>query len=73
MPHECFDGEQVSTVFIQMSAESMTERMAGEPLLPAKAPFMGMDMSGEKESINRTVFHVPLWKKEAPRFLEWVI
>ena len=67
MPHECFDDEQVSTVFIQMSVESMTERMAGEPLLPAKAPFMGMDMSGEKESINRTVFPRSALEKGSPR------
>ena len=67
MSHEGFNGEQVSTIFIQMSAKGMTKRVASETLFPAKAPFMCMDVPGEKESINGTIFPVLLWKEKSPR------
>ena len=45
---EGLDGEQVRAIFVKIGAESMVEGMAGEPLRPAKAPFMGMDVPGEE-------------------------
>ena len=34
--HEIFDGKQVGPVFIKVSSKGMPERMAGEPVFPAR-------------------------------------
>ena len=53
MAHECLDGHKISTIFIKMGPESVAESMAGDPFGPAKLFFVIMDMSGDKESIDR--------------------
>ena len=45
MAKECFYGEQIGAVFIQMGAKGVAERMTGEALFPAKAALMLMDMA----------------------------
>lgn len=36
VPHQVFNGKQVSPVFVQMCTKGMAERMAGQAALPAK-------------------------------------
>lgn len=45
MSEDCFDGQQIGTVFVKMSAQSMAERMAGESFRSAQTFFMPVDMS----------------------------
>lgn len=52
MAKECFYGEQVSAVLIQMGAKSMAEGMAGEAVRPAEPALMLMDVTGEEEGID---------------------
>lgn len=49
-------GQKVDAVFIEMSAESMTEGMAGKAMRPSKTFFMVMDMTRDIERIHRTLF-----------------
>ena len=49
MTHECLYGHKICTVFIKMSAESMTEGMAGDPFGPAEFFFMVVDTTGNKK------------------------
>ena len=51
MSQQSFNGKQVNAILIQMGAEGMPERMAGEPALPAKAVLMGMDMPGKEKGV----------------------
>lgn len=44
MTEKGFDGQKIRAVFIQVGTKGMPEGVTGEPLLPAKAFFMGMDM-----------------------------
>lgn len=66
VPQECLDSEQISPIFVKMCAESVTERMAGEPLRPAEAPLMGMDMPGEEKGIDGRVNAGLFREKPAP-------
>lgn len=43
MSEQCFNGKQVSSIFIKVCAKGMAERMAGEPVVPAKFRFFGGD------------------------------
>lgn len=52
--HEGFDRHKVDSVLIKMGAESMTKCMAGDPVRPSKLFLVGMDVSGDKEGIDRT-------------------
>lgn len=67
MSHKGFNGKQARSVFIQMCAKSVSEGMAGKPALPAEPAFMGMDMVGEKESINGSVLSVLFWEEISHR------
>ena len=58
MSHEIFNGEQIGTILIQMCAESMSERVAGNLPLPSKSVLVSMDMSGKEEGINGTIFTI---------------
>ena len=40
MPHQVLDGKQIRSVFIQMCAKGMPERMACQAVLPSKFRFM---------------------------------
>ena len=68
MSQQSFNGKQVNAILIQMGAESMPERMAGEPALPAKAVLMGMDMPGKEKGVNGPVLSVLLGEKISPGF-----
>ena len=52
MAKQCFDGEQVSAVFIQMGAKSMAEGMAGEAVFPSEPSFMKAHMAHDEECVN---------------------
>ena len=67
MSKEGLDGEEVSTVFIEVGAEGMPKGMAGEPPGPAEAFLMGMDVPGEEEGVNRPVLSILLWEKITQR------
>lgn len=66
MPKQCLDGKQVNAILVQMGAESMAERMAGEPALPSQPVLMGMDMPGEEKGVNGPVLPVLLREEIAP-------
>ena len=40
MPHQVLDGKQIRSIFIQMCAKGMSERMACQAVLPSKFRFM---------------------------------
>lgn len=63
---ESLDGEQISPIFVKVCAESVAEGMAGEPLRPTEAPFMGMDMPGKEKGINGCVNAGLFREKPAP-------
>ena len=44
MPHKCFYGEQVCSIFVQVCAKSVAEGMAGKPARPTEPVLMCMDM-----------------------------
>ena len=46
MAEQSLNGHKISAVLIEMSAEGMTERMAGDTPWPAEIIFMLMDVSG---------------------------
>ena len=50
--HEIFNGQQVCPIFIKVGAESVAERMTGEPVLPSKGIFMCPHMTANIKSIN---------------------
>ena len=50
--HEVFNGQQVCPVFIKVGAESVAERMAGEPVLPAKGIFVCPHVTADIKGIN---------------------
>ncbi len=59
MSQQSFNGKQVNAILIQMGAESMPERMAGEPALPAKAVLMVSD--GELRETQMTNYFSNLY------------
>ena len=67
MPEERLDCEEVGAVFVQVSAEGMPERMAGEPSGPTEAVLMGMDVPGKEEGVDRPVLPILLWEEIAHR------
>ena len=67
MSKESFDREEVGAVFIEVCAEGVAKRMAGEPPWPAEAVLMGMDVPGEEEGVDRPVLPILLWEKITQR------
>ena len=53
MSHKCLYGHKICAVLIKMTAESMTEGMAGDPFGPAEFFFMVMDTTGNKKGADR--------------------
>lgn len=45
MSKQGLNGKQIDPIFIEVGAEGMPEGMTGQPLIPAKAAFMFMDVS----------------------------
>ena len=67
MSEERLDGKKVGAVFIEVRAEGMTEGMAGQPVGPAKALLMGIDMAGNIEGVNRPLAAVDFREKPVSR------
>lgn len=65
MSKESLDGKEVGAILIEVGAKSMAEGMAGEPVFPAEAVLMGMDMPGKEKGINGPVFPVLLREEKA--------
>lgn len=68
MAKERLDGEQVRAIFVQVGAEGMPERMAGEPPWPSEAVFMSMDVPGKEPGVDRPVLPILFWEKIPHRF-----
>ena len=63
MSHKVFNRQEVSAVFIEMGAKGMTERMAGEAVLPARGILMGAHMAHDVKGINRAGRIRLFWEK----------
>ena len=55
MPKKLFYGEKICSILIQMGSEGVTERVAGQLLLPSQFFFVGMNMPAEIEGIYGSV------------------
>ena len=67
MAEESLDSEQIRIIFVQVGAERMPERVAGEPPWPSEAVLMGMDVPGKEPGVNRPVLPMLFWEKIAQR------
>ena len=60
MSEECLDGKKIGAVFIKVRAESMAERVAGDPVRPAEALLMSIDMAGDIKKCRQGLFDCTL-------------
>lgn len=65
MSHKIFDGQQVCPIFIKIGSESMPERMACDPVLPAERFFIGANMLHDVKGINIPGRIGLFWEKPA--------
>ena len=65
VPHEGLDGEQVGAVLVEVGAEGMAERVAGDALRPAQAALVGVDVPGKEECVDGLVLS-GLLREEVP-------
>ena len=67
MSKQSLDSKKIRTILIEVSAEGVTEGVAGQASGPAKALFMGMDMAGKVKSIDGFLLIFLLIEKKTHR------
>lgn len=67
MPKISLNSKKISSIFIEMRAKCMAERMAGDTPWPSESVFMLVDMPGKKKGVNRTIRVVLFWEQPSSR------
>lgn len=52
MAKQCFYGNKINTIFVEMCSKSMPKGMAGDAFRPSEFCLVFCDMSGEIKGIN---------------------